>query len=160
MSRSQVLEQRGRMWPDSDAFDDACALFQLLADTSAPAIKGLKVEGLTTSCHQCGSQCVMDLCEGTPQSSGQGCGAAPRPGEERRQCMITVCRRCLQKHYGDPEFTKRGGKVLCPPCRGVCNCRRHLRTLSTRAPLRRCSRARLRCALQHRRMLSLSLIHI
>jgi len=103
------------------------------------AARNLRIDGLTRSCHQCHGQHVFRQCQcvvpgcacRSPQPKASKSAAPPAPLEP--VCSQSICRNCLEKHYFPAvgvTWCDDSAAIICPRCRGCCNCRTHLRAES------------------------------
>eukprot|EP00892_Ulva_mutabilis_P010304 jgi/Ulvmu1/7646/UM038_0075.1 len=117
--------------------DDIEEMFALMIKVRGRSnMKGYRVPLVTKSCHQCQYQGVWHLCECDDPSCDHNKKLHQVPNKISAElCSQFVCDICLTEQYSTVAFTKKELQRICPACRGVCICRRHLRETTNRLPL-------------------------
>lgn len=117
---------------DETIIADVKQLFELMRTTFGRIrTKAFRIPFITKSCHQCQYQGVWHLC----QCADLQCEHNSKNSKKVHACSNFVCNTCLQDHYTTVAISTEELQRICPMCRGICICRRHLRETTSRARL-------------------------
>jgi hypothetical protein len=133
-NRNLLEAKQLELYGSKDIIRDIQTLFEMKSHVEgAISIKSFRVRYISRSCHQCTYQCVWYPCTCTDKFC-EHVGAL-KGGDEgtNGECSKVICSRCAQEHYAGLKYSIQDLQTLCPPCRGICNCRRHMRQTSNRA---------------------------
>lgn len=128
------LQNQTARYKDEQTIKDIQRLFELASRTlNRLVLKSFRIPFITKSCHQCQyqgvwyiCQCEDPSCEHVPKNRQSKCGTAP-------VCNQFVCTCCIQEHYSTMGISTAELQRICPACRGLCICRKHLREKTARA---------------------------
>lgn len=127
-----VREQKAR-YKDDEAIADIQQLFELASKTfNRLLLKSFRIPFITKSCHQCQYQGVWYIC----QCDDPNCEHVPKNRQNAATvpaCNQFVCTICIQEHYSGMGISAAELRRICPVCRGLCICRKHLREKTARA---------------------------
>lgn len=126
-----------KIYKDKETINDVKKMFELKSSVSnRMTMKGYRVPFITKSCHQCQYQGVWYQCDcDDPDCEHNKKTNTPSKNPPGQPCSQFVCVFCLQDHYSTIGVSIQELKRICPTCRGICICRRHLRERTSSAAL-------------------------